>query len=83
MERTSAARNRRNATARRNAATNASVAVGGAQGQQDLQLRAQAGVADRGGPDQERFGVRAEGAELFLDAGFRARPAVGCRSGPS
>jgi hypothetical protein len=40
MERTSAARNRLNATARRSAAIRAGLAVGGAQRQQDFQLGA-------------------------------------------
>ena len=48
----------------------------------DLQLRTQAGVADRGGPDQERFGNLTQCAELLFGMGFGSWPAVGRRSWP-
>ena len=39
------------------------MAVRGADGQQDLQLRSELGVADRHGPDQERLHI---GARVLL-----------------
>ena len=58
------------------------LAVGGTQCEQDLQVRAEAGVADRGGPDHERLRVLTQCAELLFSLGFRAWTPTGCRAWP-
>ena len=58
-------------------------AVGGAQGQQNVQFGAQAGVADGGGADQERLRRCAQRAELSLRGGSRPGARDGAGRGPS
>ncbi len=82
MERTSAARKRLNATARRSAAVSACSPWAAPSASSALQLGAQAGVDDRGRTHQKRFGVLTESAELVFGRGFRPWSAAGRGSGP-
>lgn len=59
------------------------LSVGGTECEQDFQLGAQAGIADRGSTDQKRCGVLAERAELLLYLVFGRGPRLGAGRGPS
>ena len=82
MERTSAARNRRNATARRSAATSASVPWAAPRASRISSSEPRRVLPIAAAPTRNASRVLAERAELLLGGGFRSRPAARCRPRP-
>ena len=82
IDRTSAARNRLNATARRSAPTSASVPCAAPSASSTSSSAPSRVLPIAAAPTRNASASGAERAELLLGRGFRARTAVRCRAGP-